>query len=103
MKDEITVLELEEILAKDSTVPLIDVRQPEEFAEINLKGKLIPLGEIPQRFNEIPKEGPVYIHCRSGKRSRTAIEFLKGQGYSNCINIQGGILAWLELVNPEGR
>jgi rhodanese-related sulfurtransferase len=101
--DEISVTELSEILEKDPSTPLIDVREQEEFDEVNLSGKLIPMSELESRWQEIPKEGPVYIHCRSGKRSRTAIEFLKTKGYANLYNVTGGIMAWLNEVNPEGR
>lgn len=103
MNDEISVQELSEILEKDPSTPLIDVREQDEFDEVNLAGQLIPMSEIEDRFAEIPKEGPVYVHCRSGKRSRTAIEFLKSKGYGNCVNVTGGILAWLNEVNPDGR
>jgi rhodanese-related sulfurtransferase len=103
MNDEISVQELSEILEKDPSTPLIDVREQEEFDEVNLSGQLIPMSEIEDRFAEIPKEGTVYIHCRSGKRSRTAIEFLKSKGYGNCVNVTGGILAWLNEVDPDGR
>lgn len=103
MNDEISVQELSEILEKDPATPLIDVREQDEFDEVNLAGQLIPMSEIEDRFAEIPKEGPVYVHCRSGKRSRTAIEFLKSKGYGNCVNVTGGILAWLNEVNPDGR
>ncbi len=101
--DEISVQELQEALEANPQAVLIDVREQEEFDEANLKGKLIPLSQLEQRWSEIPKEGPVYIHCRSGKRSRTAIELLKTKGYENCFNVTGGILAWLNEVNPNGR
>lgn len=103
MQDEISVQELSEILEKDPSTILIDVREQDEFEDVNLSGRLIPMSEIEERFAEIPKDAPVYIHCRSGKRSRTAIEFLKSKGYSNCFNVAGGILAWLNEVDPEGR
>ena len=103
MSDEISATELSEILEREPSTPLIDVREQEEFDEVNLAGKLIPMSELEGRWQEIPKEGTVYIHCRSGKRSRTAIEFLKSKGYGNCVNVTGGILAWLNEVNPEGR
>src|SRR3954469_8392340 len=103
MNDEISVQELSEILEKDPGAALIDVREQEEFDEVNLGGKLIPLSEFQSRWQEIPQEGPVYLYCRSGRRSRTALEFLKKQGYTNAYNVTGGILAWLNEVNPEGR
>jgi rhodanese-related sulfurtransferase len=101
--DEISVQELQEVLEANPQATLIDVREQEEFDEVNLKARLIPLSKLEQRWAEIPKEGPAYIHCRSGKRSRTAIEFLKTKGYTNCFNVTGGILAWLNEVNPDGR
>ena len=104
MNDEISVQELSEILEKDPKTVLIDVREEDEFNDVNLAGKLIPMSVFEDRFAEIPKDAPVaYIYCRSGRRSRTAIEFLKSKGYTNCFNVTGGILAWLNEVNPEGR
>ncbi len=104
MNDEISVQELSEILEKDPKTVLIDVREEDEFNDVNLAGKLIPMSVFEDRFAEIPKDAPVvYVYCRSGRRSRTAIEFLKSKGYANCFNVTGGILAWLNEVNPEGR
>ncbi len=103
VNDEISVLELSEILEKNPETALVDVREAEEHAEVNIGGKLIPLSEFEQRWQEVPREGPVYIYCRSGRRSRTALEFLKKQGYTNAMNVTGGILAWLNEVNPDGR
>ena len=103
MEDEVSVQELSEILQKTPSVALIDVREEDEFNDMNLASKLIPMSELEERFSEIPTEGPVYIYCRSGRRSRVAIEFLKTKGYSNCFNVTGGILAWLNEVDPEGR
>ena len=103
VNDEISVLELSEILEKDPKTALVDVREQEEFDEVNLGGHLIPLSEFESRWQEVPKDKPVYIYCRSGRRSRTALEFLKKQGYTNGFNITGGILAWLNEINPNGR
>jgi rhodanese-related sulfurtransferase len=103
VNDEISVLELSEILEKDPKTALVDVREQEEFDEVNLGGQLVPLSEFEQRWQEVPKDAPVYIYCRSGRRSRTALEFLKKQGYTNGFNVTGGILAWLNEINPNGR
>lgn len=103
MNDEISVQELSEILEKDPATVLIDVREEDEFNDVNLAGQLIPMSEIEERFAEIPNEGTVYVYCRSGRRSRTAIEFLKSKGYNNLFNVTGGILAWLNEINPDGR
>ena len=103
MNDEISVQELSEILEKNPNAVLIDVREQAEFDEVNLSGKLIPLSEFESRWQEIPQDVPVYLYCRSGRRSRTALEFLKKQGYESGFNVTGGILAWLNEINPDGR
>jgi rhodanese-related sulfurtransferase len=103
MSDEISVSELSEILEQDPATPLIDVREQDEFDEVNLSGTLIPMSEFEARWSEIPKDAPVYIYCRTGRRSRSAVEYLKSKGYANCINVTGGIVAWLNEVNPDGR
>jgi rhodanese-related sulfurtransferase len=84
---------------------LLDVRQPEEFASIRAPdAKLIPLGELPSRLQEISayKDKPVVVMCRSGRRSAQAVELLKEAGYSNVSNLAGGIQGWekdgLEVV-----
>ena len=103
MNDEISVQELSEILEKDPNTVLIDVRENGEFDEISLSGKHIPLSEFELRWREIPQDAPVCIHCLTGRRSRAALEFLKKQGYKNCHNVTGGIMAWMNEINPDGR
>jgi adenylyltransferase/sulfurtransferase len=81
---------------------LIDVRQPDEWEVCNLQefgAKLIPLGEIPQRFAEIPKDGDIVVQCRSGGRSAQAQKFLLAQGYTQVQNLSGGILRWSDEVD----
>jgi rhodanese-related sulfurtransferase len=103
VNDEISVQELSEILEKDPNAVLIDVREQPEYDEGHLGGKLIPLTEFERRWQEVPKDVPAYIYCRSGRRSRTALEFLKKQGYEKGFNVTGGILAWYNEINPDGR
>ncbi|HLP41911.1 MAG TPA: rhodanese-like domain-containing protein [Fibrobacteria bacterium] len=104
MQDEISVTDLDQVLKQNPSTVLIDVREEDEFRDVNLSPtKLIPLGEFEDRYKEVPKEAPVYIYCRSGRRSRIALEFLKTKGYDNCFNVTGGILAWQNEVDPEGR
>lgn len=76
---------------------LLDVRQPEEFASIRAPdAKLIPLGDLPARMQEISayKDKPIVVMCRSGRRSAKAVELLKEAGYSNVSNLAGGIQDW---------
>lgn len=72
---------------------ILDVRTPEEYAAGHLIGAVnIPLGEIRQRISEIPRDRPVYVHCRTGQRSYNAIMALKGYGFENLINVSGSFL-----------
>ena len=75
---------------------LIDVREPYEYDEMHIEGRLIPLAEVLQRQSEIPQDQPVVVHCRSGKRSATAIKALEEMGFANLYNLEGGIIAYLE-------
>ena len=72
---------------------IIDVRGSDEFEAGHLIGAInIPLGELRQRTAEIPKDRPVYLHCRTSQRSYNAIMALKGRGFDNIINISGSFL-----------
>ncbi|MFN8863267.1 MAG: ThiF family adenylyltransferase [Flavobacteriales bacterium] len=94
---EITAGELKAMQEKGESFVLIDVREPYEYAAKNLGGELIPLGEIPESVHRIPKEGTVILICRAGVRSAHAIDYLSHtHGYTNLINLRGGILAWTE-------
>jgi rhodanese-related sulfurtransferase len=78
-------------------VHLIDVREPAEFNDAlgHAPGAvLIPLGQLPQRFQEIPKDKPVAIICRSGARSARATMFLRQNGFERVANVSGGMLRW---------
>jgi rhodanese-related sulfurtransferase len=77
----------------------IDVREPAEFAEANLGAQLIPLGQImSMQIEDIEhmRNEEVIIHCRSGKRSAQACMMLEQMGFTNTVNVEGGILAWME-------
>ncbi|WP_248926504.1 rhodanese-like domain-containing protein [Paenibacillus hamazuiensis] len=94
----ITVQQLKERLAQGESLTLIDVREPEEVAQGMIPGAVhIPLGEIPDRFAEIPKDRETIMICRSGNRSSRAIEFLQHHGYDNLVNMTGGMLAWEQI------
>lgn len=95
---EITVQELKERQASNPNLKIIDVREEWEFDEDNIGAQLLPLGDLPKRLSEIAdlKEQEVIVHCRSGARSARAQKFLISQGFSNVINLAGGILAYRE-------
>lgn len=95
--NEITVQELKEWQESGKDFQLIDVREPNEFAEAEMGGELIPLGTVTANIDKFSKEKPVVVHCRSGKRSANAIAALQmDHGFDNLYNLKGGILAWQE-------
>jgi sulfur-carrier protein adenylyltransferase/sulfurtransferase len=94
-------IELNDRLKKDEKITLIDVREPFEFEIARLpNARLLPLGKIATDFNEIPREGTAVLICKSGVRSARAIEFLRGHGFDNLLNLEGGMDAWREQVDP---
>jgi len=77
----------------ESGAIIIDVREKEEYETAHIKGaKLIPLSELRKRLDEIPKDEPVYLHCRSGQRSYNAVLALQNRGWDNVYNLSGGFI-----------
>ena len=97
---EISVQELKEKIDNGEDFQLIDVREDFEYEVSNLGGVLIPLGGILIEADKIAKDKPVIVQCRSGKRSAAAIMQLEQLGYTNLYNLQGGILAWANEIDP---
>jgi sulfur-carrier protein adenylyltransferase/sulfurtransferase len=100
---EITATELNELLQSGADVQLIDVRQPAEHNFARIPGaKLIPLGEILNRMDEIDQSRETIIHCKMGGRSAQAIQALERAGFKgNLRNLRGGITAWSNEVDPK--
>ncbi|HYF29835.1 MAG TPA: rhodanese-like domain-containing protein [Chitinophagaceae bacterium] len=95
--ENITVEELKARVDAGEKLNVLDVREPDEYAEYNIGGKLVPLGKIQSmQADEIDdwKDEEVIVHCRSGKRSVTAALFMEMQGFKNVKNLVGGVLAW---------
>ncbi|MBS1760018.1 MAG: rhodanese-like domain-containing protein [Bacteroidetes bacterium] len=93
----ITVEELKARLDKGEKLNLIDCREPQEYAEFNIGGKLVPLGKIQtMQVDELEdlKDEEIIVHCRSGNRSMMACMFLDTMGFKNTKNVIGGITAW---------
>lgn len=99
--EEITVRELKELLDKNRSLLLLDVREPFEKELVDIGGELIPLGELEGRVDEISKDKPVVIYCRSGARSAEACRTLMSAGFTDVRNLKGGILAWAEEIDPS--
>ncbi|MBI2222347.1 MAG: molybdopterin-synthase adenylyltransferase MoeB [Acidobacteria bacterium] len=99
--DSVTVEELKERMDRRADFVLVDVREPSEYDICRIPGaQLIPLGQLSERLAEIPKDREVILQCRSGLRSARATHFLRGQGYRNAHNLEGGILAWIDRIDP---
>ncbi len=95
----ITVTELKQRLDNGEKINLIDVREPNEYAEVNLGARLVPLGKIQtMQVEELEdlKDEEVIIHCRSGKRSMMACMVLDQLGFKDTYNVEGGILEWID-------
>jgi sulfur-carrier protein adenylyltransferase/sulfurtransferase len=98
---EITATELKARQDRGDKLFILDVREPHEYQICNLNGKLIPLGELPRRVNELDSSVEMVVHCRSGKRSADAIHFLQTAGFKKLLNLKGGVLAWADEVDPR--
>lgn len=92
---EVTADEFRQLQTEGWGGILLDVRTPEEYAARSIEGSyFLPLQELPHRMEEIPKDKPIVIHCKSGIRSANACLFLAEHGYSDLTNLTGGIDAW---------
>ena len=101
---EITVKELKGKMDKNpKDVCLIDVREQNEWDIARIPGaKLKPLSIFDKNYQDIPKDKTVYLHCKIGGRSISAIAFLKSKGYTNeLVNVAGGIDAWAQEIDPK--
>ena len=99
---EIDPVELKQRLERGDRLFILDVREPHECQICKLPGStLIPLGELPRRVHELDSAEIIVAHCRSGKRSAEAVDFLRKAGFRKVWNLKGGILAWSDKVDPN--
>src|SRR5437879_2084162 len=101
--EEITATELKQRLDNGDDIQIIDVREPHEYEIAQIpNSRLIPLGQVLGRMNEIDPERETVVHCKMGGRSAKAIEALKRTGFTgHLINLKGGITAWSNEVDPS--
>jgi adenylyltransferase/sulfurtransferase len=98
---EITSVELKQRLDKGDKLKLVDVREPNEYQINRIPGTvLIPLGEIPRRYNELDPNEEIVVTCKMGGRSAKAADFLRSVGFKRVLNQKGGILDWIDKVDP---
>ena len=99
---EITAQELQQEWERNSDLLVIDVREPHEYEITHIEGAvLIPLGELPDRLNELDGHREIVTHCHHGARSLKALEILKAAGFSKVRSLRGGIDAWAVNVDPS--
>ncbi|HEV7902522.1 MAG TPA: rhodanese-like domain-containing protein [Pyrinomonadaceae bacterium] len=101
--EEITATELKARLDRGDDLQIIDVREPNEYEAARLEGsKLIPLGQVLNRKDEIDESRETVVHCKGGGRSAKAIEALQRAGFTGrLLNLKGGITAWSNDVDPS--
>lgn len=100
--EEMTVRELKARMDAGTAPTIVDVREPAEFQICRIPGaKLIPLGQLADRIGELDPSAELVLQCKSGARSARATALLRGRGFSKARNLAGGILAWIDQVDPS--
>lgn len=98
----VTAQELKGEIDSGKQQVLLDVREPDEVEVSCLAGiRHIPMGEVPDRLDELDKSQPIVVICRSGGRSGRIAEFLSGQGFTDVRNFVGGMQAWARENDPS--
>jgi molybdopterin/thiamine biosynthesis adenylyltransferase/rhodanese-related sulfurtransferase/molybdopterin converting factor small subunit len=99
---EITPVDLKKKMDAGEQPFILDVREPNEYQINRIEGStLIPLGELPRRYQELPRDREIITQCKMGGRSAKAQDFLKSVGFTNVKNLRGGILEWIDKVDPS--
>jgi sulfur-carrier protein adenylyltransferase/sulfurtransferase len=99
---EITAKELYDLQVRGEDIQIIDVREPHEYEIANINGELIPLATVTANAERIDRNKKVIVHCKMGGRSAKAIHELEENfGFTNLYNLKGGILGWIDEVQPE--
>jgi rhodanese-related sulfurtransferase len=100
VSDAVSVRELEQMRGAATMHTLLDVRERPELEICQIRGTLnIAMGEIPARINELPKEWPLVVMCHHGVRSRMIVGLLRQAGFTNAVNLEGGIDAWARQID----
>jgi adenylyltransferase/sulfurtransferase len=97
----INAVELKKMFDRKEDFALIDVREPFEYDICHIdQARLIPLGELPARLSELDSADEIVLHCKSGSRSAKALRILQEAGFKKVVNLEGGITAWSDQVDP---
>lgn len=98
---EITVQELKALRDNGTPHRLIDCREPDEFAKGNIDGELMPMNSIPSHLQDLDPDEDIIVYCKVGGRSAMVVEYLRRNGFDKARNLQGGILAWAQKIDPS--
>lgn len=102
MIEDLTPNEVAERLSTDSPPLLVDVREDWERELAAIPGSIhIPMGQLPTRITELPTDREIVLTCHHGARSLQVAQWLEAQGYDELGNLEGGIDAWSEQVDPS--
>jgi len=80
---------------------LIDIREQYEVETCTVGGMHIPMGDVVSRLEEISRDVPVVIHCKSGKRSEAVVSHLNRMGFNNVSSLEGGIIGWIDTIDSS--
>jgi rhodanese-related sulfurtransferase len=101
MNKTISAAEAAKLRETNPQVTLLDVREDSELAICRIEGALhIPMGEIPERADSLPRDRPLVVFCHHGMRSANVQQYLEAKGFENLMNLSGGIHAWSLEVDP---
>jgi rhodanese-related sulfurtransferase len=103
-RDAISVQELAQLRRNQQAHLLIDVREADELTICQVEGALhIPMGNVPARLSDVPRDAPVVVMCHHGGRSRMVVNLLQRAGFDNALNLEGGIDAWTRQIDNTLR
>jgi adenylyltransferase/sulfurtransferase len=80
---------------------LLDIREPHELDICGFEESIaIPMGALPEKLDALGHDNPIVVLCRSGQRSLRVTNYLREQGFANAVNLEGGVLAWSDEIDP---
>lgn len=101
-RDALSVEELQALRSVGAPLHVLDVREPHEIAVCALADSLqIPMQQIPRRLAELPRTEPLVVMCHHGMRSRMVVQYLASAGFTQVLNLEGGIDAWASRIDPD--
>src|SRR5262249_44949879 len=98
---DVRVEDLQRLIEKNEDFVLLDVREPAEYEQARIGGRLIPLATLPHHLDEIDRKAHVVAYCRSGHRSSRAVALLRESGFEDAWSLNGGLMSWIDRIDPS--